>query len=475
MKKVIIIGAGVTGLSAGIHALLKGHEVSIYEKNKVCGGCCGGWYKNNYYIDNCMHWLTGTNQHTKTFKLWKKLGAMDETSNLYQSDYFYKSTFKNESIELHYDLEKTRNNMIKLSPEDRKEIDKFIDTVTYFVKSNKQNNLFNNLFNKSNGYCKGYFKYHKLSLTDLGKKFKHPLLKKMCTDYLPGCYSAFTLIYSYATFASGNGKVYSDGSLQFSKNMEKKFISLGGTIYYNSDVTKINIENNKFNSIIVNDQTIKGDILISCIDPFYLFDNILDSSYMPKALKEKKAYKSDNPIISSYQSAYLVDKKYLNFKDTTIIEIPRIQVGSSSINRLLLKEYSYLPNNDNNVVIQSFIIQDIKDYEYWNQLKNSNLLEYNHLKENIGNKILDILVENDNRLKNNISLLDTWTPVTYTTYFNSFYGSYMGFVFTKKKSFKKLSPKINNLKNIFYLTYWQDIMGGLPVAAKLGSSVSKLL
>ena len=35
MKKVIIIGAGVTGLSAGIHALLKGHEVSIYEKNDI--------------------------------------------------------------------------------------------------------------------------------------------------------------------------------------------------------------------------------------------------------------------------------------------------------------------------------------------------------------------------------------------------------------------------------------------------------
>ena len=139
MKKVIIIGAGVTGLSAGIHALLKGHEVSIYEKNDICGGCCGGWFRNNYYIDNCMHWLTGTNQHTKTFKLWKKLGAIDETSNLYQGKYFYKSTFENDSIELNCDTEKVRNDMIRLSPEDRKEIDKFINTVNYFIKTNKKN------------------------------------------------------------------------------------------------------------------------------------------------------------------------------------------------------------------------------------------------------------------------------------------------------------------------------------------------
>lgn len=475
MKKVIIIGAGVTGLSAGIHALLKGYNVSIYEKNNVCGGCCGGWYKNGYYIDNCMHWLTGTNQHTKTFKLWKLLGAMDETSNLYQGSYFYKSFYNNESIELHYDIEKTRNNMIKISPEDRKEIDKFINTVNYFVKSNKQDTIFNHLYNKSNGYCKGYFQYHKISLSELSNKFKHPLLKKMIIDYIPGCYSALTLIYAYATFASGNGKVFSDGSLQFSKNMEKKFLSLGGSIHYNSEVSKIYLENNKFNSIYVNEQTIKGDILISCIDPYYLFDNLLDTSYMPKYLKEKRVYINDNPIISSFQCAFLIDKKKLKFKDTIIIEIPGIQIGTTTINRLLLKEYSFLSNNSHKVIIQSFIIQNIKDYEFWDQLKKKNIDEYNTLKENIGNKIINILEDYDNNLKENIVLLDSWTPITYNSYFNSLYGSYMGFVFTKKQKLKKLSPKIDNLKNVFYLSYWQDIMGGLPVAAKLGNSICKLL
>ena len=475
MKKVIIIGAGVTGLSAGIHALLKGHEVSIYEKNDICGGCCGGWFRNNYYIDNCMHWLTGTNQHTKTFKLWKKLGAIDETSNLYQGKYFYKSTFENDSIELNCDTEKVRNDMIRLSPEDRKEIDKFINTVNYFIKTNKKNNILNNLYNTTNSYSKGYFRYHKLSLYDLANKFKHPLLKKLFTDYIPGCYSSLTLIYAYATFASGNGKIFSDGSLTFSKNMERKFISLGGTINYNSEVSKINIENNKFHSICVNEKIVKADILISCIDPYYLFDNLLDNSYMPKLLKEKRAYKNDNPIISSYHCAFLVPKNKLNFKDTCVFEIPNIQIGISSINRLLLKEYSYLNQNDDKVIIQAFVIQNTKDYDYWEQLKNSNLSEYNCLKESIGLKIEDILINKDYSLKENITLLDTWTPITYNTYFNSYYGSYMGFVFKKKSNIKKLSPKIDKIKNLYYLSYWQDITGGLPVAAKLGSSIVKFL
>ena len=63
----------------------------------------------------------------------------------------------------------------------------------------------------------------------------------------------------------------------------------------------------------------------------------------------------------------------------------------------------------------------------------------------------------------------------YNTYFNSYYGSYMGFVFKKKSNIKKLSPKIDKIKNLYYLSYWQDITGGLPVAAKLGSSIVKFL
>ena len=138
MKKVIIIGAGISGLSAGINALLKGHDVSIYEKNNFVGGCCGGWVRNNNYIDNCMHWLTGTNQHTKTFKLWKKLGAIDETSNLHQGKYFYKSCYNGESISLYCNTEKVRNEMIRVSPEDRKEIDRFINIVNHFIITNKK-------------------------------------------------------------------------------------------------------------------------------------------------------------------------------------------------------------------------------------------------------------------------------------------------------------------------------------------------
>ena len=252
-----------------------------------------------------MHWLTGTNQHTKLFKLWKKLGAIDETSNLFQGSYLYKSTLNNESISLLCNTEKVRNQMIKVSPEDRKEIDKFIDIVNHFIITNKKTNILKNLYNKSCGYAKGYLSYHKLSLGDLSKKFKHPLLQRLFTDYLPASYSSLSLIIAYATFASGNGKVYTEGSMKFSNNMKERFVDLGGSLYLNSEVTKINIENKKFCSIVCNQKTIKADILISCIDPFYLFSNLLKEINLPKQLNEKKLLKQDNKILSSFNSYHI--------------------------------------------------------------------------------------------------------------------------------------------------------------------------
>lgn len=52
MKKVVIIGGGISGLSAGIYAQQMGYQTEIYEKNPMVGGECTGWNRQGYHIDN---------------------------------------------------------------------------------------------------------------------------------------------------------------------------------------------------------------------------------------------------------------------------------------------------------------------------------------------------------------------------------------------------------------------------------------
>ena len=395
---------------------------------------------------------------------------MDETSNLYQGEYFYKSILGAESIALYYDLDRTKKEMLKLSKEDKKEIIKFINTVKIITQSNIKHNLLFTSYLKGKGYLTAYKYYHNQNLSDLSKKFKHPLLRLLFTDYLPSNYSALALICAYATFASGNGKIYANGSKEFAENIATHFIRLGGVIHFKQELTKINIIDNEIDTIQFNNgKDIKVDKLIYTADPYYLFNNLISKEYMPNELLKKFNDQLNFPPVSSFHIAFLVNKDKIDFNDSIIIDIPETKIGFNQINRLLIKEYSFLYPKQNQSVIQIFIPQDIKDYNEWNKLsKNKDI--YDEYKQQISEKLKEEIKNTFPNLED-IQLLDCWTPITYTNYYNSYYGSYMGFTYTKKGKLSNITPRIKGIKNLLLCTYWQRICGGLPIAAKLGKDI----
>lgn len=102
--KLIIIGAGIAGLSAGYFARKNGFEVEIYEKNSIVGGECIGWDRERYHIDGCIQWLTGTKEGTDINDLWKEVGALED-SKVIQLDEFIRFNLGGEEIVFWRDLE----------------------------------------------------------------------------------------------------------------------------------------------------------------------------------------------------------------------------------------------------------------------------------------------------------------------------------------------------------------------------------
>ena len=114
-EKVVIIGGGISGLSAGVYALMAGFEVEIYEKNAIPGGECIGWNRKGYHIDNCIHWLTGTRKDTEMYDVWKKTGALSDDTEYAKINEFYTSTFNGQSATLWNDLKRTERAYISCS------------------------------------------------------------------------------------------------------------------------------------------------------------------------------------------------------------------------------------------------------------------------------------------------------------------------------------------------------------------------
>ena len=79
-KKVIIIGAGVAGLSAAFYSRRKGYEVAVYEQGNSPGGVSTCWIRHGFTFDGGIHWLVGSSEHIQPFhKRWIETGALQAT------------------------------------------------------------------------------------------------------------------------------------------------------------------------------------------------------------------------------------------------------------------------------------------------------------------------------------------------------------------------------------------------------------
>ena len=117
-KKIIIVGAGISGLSAGIYGQKNGFETEIYEKNASAGGECTGWDRGTYHFDGCIHWLVGSKSGTSVNKLLHQVGALDDSVDIVNHEYFYRVEEKGKALNMYRNVDRLEKHLIEISPED---------------------------------------------------------------------------------------------------------------------------------------------------------------------------------------------------------------------------------------------------------------------------------------------------------------------------------------------------------------------
>ena len=73
-KKVVIIGAGLAGLSTGIYARLNGYETHIFEHGNQPGGVSATWKRKGFTIDGGVHFYMGYRPGQPVHDLYRELG-----------------------------------------------------------------------------------------------------------------------------------------------------------------------------------------------------------------------------------------------------------------------------------------------------------------------------------------------------------------------------------------------------------------
>ena len=71
-KKIAIVGAGFTGLTAAYALIKKGADVTVYESSDSIGGLAGGFEMCGTPLEKAYHFIYKTDKHM--FSLLKDLG-----------------------------------------------------------------------------------------------------------------------------------------------------------------------------------------------------------------------------------------------------------------------------------------------------------------------------------------------------------------------------------------------------------------
>lgn len=479
MKKVIIVGAGVSGMTAGIYLQKAGYETEIYEKNPLPGGMCTGWKREGYFIDNCVHWLTGSREGSDLHELWKEVGALGDDVELYRKDKFFSAELNGEKITFWRDKERTRKELLALSPEDTEEINQLMDYVklaeTMQVPVKKPFDMMNPIEFMKMGMSmadmgKVMKTYGKMDIQDLAGRFQHPLIRHAMIDYMPPGYQAYAFLVSYATVTGGNGDIPKGGSLKMALRMAKKYEGLGGKLYTGTEVKRVLVNRKKAEGIELADGERKSaDYIICACDTGFTFGQLLDASYMPKSLKKMYDDRRAYPVSSGFQVAFGITGDTGELHETGFFSCRPIEIGLSVAERMSINAYDYEPAfaPDGCFVAQSNFVQTEADYAYWMELSKDKEA-YLKKKNELALEALERFLEKYPEFEGRVRILDVWTPATYNRWCHAYKGAYMSFVTTKGAKSITVPGKIKGLSNVFIASQWLMGPGGLPTAAAMG-------
>ncbi len=476
-KHVIVIGAGLSGLSCGIYLLNNGFDVTLLEKNPSVGGLCTGWYRQGRYIDGCIHWLTGTKENDSCYHIWQDLGAFSSQEDLVYLDTWGDFIYEGKTISFYRDYEKAEQQWLEVAPEDKKEIKKFFRMVRAFTKVSLPMHKPTSMLSLGEMMKVAWMIIkHPSFLTTMlvntdkyALRFKNPTLRFAMKNAQPGYGNLFSLLFSYATIANNSGAVPIGGSKAFVERIKNRFLSLNGRLIVNANVQTINTHNGFASGVTLSTgQTIKGDYVVSTTEPNYTLDVLLNKQYKVPAIQKRKNDYRKYPTISSLMVTYeIADLGDL----PTIVNFPvePLIVGNQKVDFIDIRNFSYDAQyyvHNNKTTCNTLFHQFDEDYIYWKQLSKDKKA-YQKEKERIARELVERIETQFPQYKGKITILDVFTPVTLERYTNAMRGAYMS-QFTSSQPRLSSSGIIPHLHNVYLASQWLESPGGLPFAVASG-------
>ena len=483
-NKVAIIGSGIAGIATSIRLKAKGFDVTVYEKNSFPGGKLSSFKLGEFrfdagpslftmpqYVDE-LFYISGENPKDH-FKYKRKKIACK---------YFW----EDESIFNAYsDKEKFYDECENKFNVERKQIKKYLN------KAKKKFDLTRKIFlEKSLHKINSFLNYEtikalfNLNIYQINKNLDEVNQKEIEEKHL------VQLFNRYATY-NGSSPYKTPGMMTLIQHLESHYgtyIPLKGmndisnSLYrlaerrgvkfeFESEVEKIEIQNNQATGIIVNNKLKRFDKIVSNSDVYSTYKYLLKEKLNHNSLKQersssaiifywgiKKIYKQLDLHNIFFSDNYEKEFKYI-FDENKIIDDPTIYVNITSKD---------VPADSPESCENWFVMVNspFNTGQDWEKIKIT-------LRSNIISKLERILKEN---ISNNIVEERIYTPVDLESNTNSHQGSLYGISSNNKFSAFLRHPNfLKKIPNLYFCGGSVHPGGGIPLCLLSAKIVSNLI
>jgi phytoene dehydrogenase-like protein len=474
-KKIVIIGGGVAGLSAGIYAKLNGFDAEIIEMHAITGGQCTAWNRKGYRFDYCLHWLVGTRKGPFN-EIWKETNVLNNEVEIIDHDVHTKIVDADgREFIIYTNLDRWEKYLYNLAPEDAGKIREMCNDM--------KKSAFLQPFSDPPGLRKFgqsvksmfammpvmilFMKYGRKSCVEYFNKlgFKN----KFLNDSLVGMFgsrdfSALAFIMIFAWFNQKNAGYLKGGSLPFTERMTQRFLSLGGKLTTKSVVTKIMVENNIAKGVALADGTkISADYVISAADGYSTIFGMLNGKYLSRKISE--AYEKWELFTPIVQVSFGINRKIESDVPSEMWKITDQEIGKTKTkNGYSFMNYSF----DSTMAPEGKTVIVMRFDSEWDLWKDMEPDEYKKEKAKIESDAKVLLEKRYSGITPYIEVCDIATPLTDVKYTGVWKGSYEGFMPSSKNLMNNLEQTIPGLKKFYMAGQWLFPGGGLPPAGQSG-------
>lgn len=479
-KKVIIVGAGVSGLTTAIYLRLNGYDTLILEKNAYVGGACFGWERHKCYIDGCIHWLVGTDPSSSTYRLWEDIGALSPDVQIYNQNDFYTLDFgKDKVFNVWADLDRMEKELIDFAPEDKKQIKNFCKLIRRFqsidAPAEKPVDLMNLFELCKIGFtmCGDYYyvsKTSKISCKEYASKFKNPHIRRWLEEHMSANYNFMSFLYMLAHVTSKNGGIPIGGSIGIVERIKERYLSLGGELRYGAEVETVNVKDGAATGVTLkNGERLSADWVVAATPAEHTLTKLLGGKYRLKKIDERLKDAKTYPVYTYTTAVFKVNADMTSAPLSHKIYVDEPITLDESHYGVTYRNYSYdktLKVPEGCSIIQATLNGNDDMYFWWKNIKENG--DYRSKKQEIASKLIDVYLTRYPELEGKIEVIDVITPLTYQRYLNGRHGSFQGFVQTSSGKTLMQKGEIKGLDNFILSGQWILRSGGLPPAAITG-------